>query len=174
MDGLHFKIGHASPLFQLMLGSQPADGNSAIRTLWILIATTKQNMRACRLRFRAIDPPGAADKQNVMPTASNVMPAQSEIRFLEYRLEVVKAWPPSARKLATGEAITRRLLSIGRLALTHPEVEDLLADACRLLEAHFSADPQGADGIAHFSPGSVAAGSDKVATLSTNAIFPSR
>jgi hypothetical protein len=36
-----------------------------------------------------------------MPTA--------EIRFLEYRLEVVSSWPPSARKEATIEAILFRL-----------------------------------------------------------------
>ncbi len=32
-----------------------------------------------------------------------------EIRFLEYRLEVVGGWPDSARKLATIEAIMLRL-----------------------------------------------------------------
>lgn len=32
-----------------------------------------------------------------------------EIRFLEYRLEVVRAWPDSARKLATIDAILGRL-----------------------------------------------------------------
>ena len=79
---------------------------------------------------------------------ASAMPAQSEIRFLEYRLEVIKAWPASPRKLATGEAITRRLLAIARLALSRPGVDDLLASTCRLLEAHFSADAQGADGIA--------------------------
>jgi hypothetical protein len=34
---------------------------------------------------------------------------QWEIRFLEYRLEVVASWPDSARKLATLEAILLRL-----------------------------------------------------------------
>ena len=37
---------------------------------------------------------------------------QWEIRFLEYRLEVVASWPDSARKLATIEAI---LLRLGRM-----------------------------------------------------------
>ena len=32
-----------------------------------------------------------------------------EIRFLEYRLEVVQSWPDSARKVATIEAILARL-----------------------------------------------------------------
>ena len=32
-----------------------------------------------------------------------------EIRFLEYRLEVVGSWPDSGRKLATIEAIMLRL-----------------------------------------------------------------
>jgi hypothetical protein len=83
-----------------------------------------------------------------MAIAFNAMPAQSEIRFLEYRLEVIKAWPASARKLATGEAITRRLLAIARLALARPGVDDLLASTCRLLEAHFSSDAHAADRIA--------------------------
>ena len=34
---------------------------------------------------------------------------QWDIRFLEYRLEVVGSWPDSARKLATIEAIMLRL-----------------------------------------------------------------
>ena len=83
-----------------------------------------------------------------MAIAPNAMPAQSEIRFLEYRLEVIKNWPVSSRKIATGEAITRRLPSIARLALTRPEVDDLLASTCRLLEANFSPDAHGADGAA--------------------------
>lgn len=32
-----------------------------------------------------------------------------EIRFLEYRLEVVESWPDSPRKLATIQAILMRL-----------------------------------------------------------------
>ncbi|MGD0297722.1 MAG: hypothetical protein ABSE86_11445 [Bryobacteraceae bacterium] len=38
--------------------------------------------------------------------------ADWEIRFLEYRLEVVGSWPDSARKLATLEAIVLRLDSV--------------------------------------------------------------
>jgi hypothetical protein len=87
-----------------------------------------------------------------MAIALDTMPAQSEIRFLEYRLDVVKAWPASARKLATGEAITRRLLAIARLALERPGVDDLLASTCRLLEAHFSADAHEVDGFAESPP----------------------
>jgi len=34
---------------------------------------------------------------------------QSEIRFLEYRLEVVESWPDSGRKRASIEAILLRL-----------------------------------------------------------------
>ena len=37
---------------------------------------------------------------------------QWEIRFLEYRLEVVASWPDSARKVATLEAIVLRLESV--------------------------------------------------------------
>ena len=35
-----------------------------------------------------------------------------DIRFLEYRLEVVGSWPDSARKVATIEAIVLRLHSV--------------------------------------------------------------
>ncbi|HEV8041162.1 MAG TPA: hypothetical protein VGP62_19975 [Bryobacteraceae bacterium] len=38
--------------------------------------------------------------------------AEWDIRFLEYRLEVVGSWPDSARKLATLEAIVLRLDSV--------------------------------------------------------------
>ena len=34
---------------------------------------------------------------------------QSEIRFLEHRLEVIEAWPDSPRKTATRTAILHRL-----------------------------------------------------------------
>ncbi|HLK22292.1 MAG TPA: hypothetical protein VKT81_25270 [Bryobacteraceae bacterium] len=35
-----------------------------------------------------------------------------EIRFLEYRLEVVASWPESARKEATMQAIVLRLATV--------------------------------------------------------------
>ncbi len=35
-----------------------------------------------------------------------------EIKFLEYRLEVVASWPDSARKIATIQAIVLRLDSV--------------------------------------------------------------
>lgn len=73
-----------------------------------------------------------------MPVPSMRMPAESDIRFLEYRLDVISQWPPSARKQAAAEAISRRLLSIARSTLVRPGVEDLLASTCRLLDAVFS------------------------------------
>jgi len=76
----------------------------------------------------------------VTSPALSPTPTQSDIRFLEYRLEVVKEWPESERKVATGAAITCRLLAIAHYAATRPGVDDLLASTCRLLEAHFSAD----------------------------------
>jgi hypothetical protein len=66
------------------------------------------------------------------------MPAESEIRFLEYRLQIVSQWPPSARKDATAEAISRRLASIARSTLCRTGVEDLLDSSCRLLDGVFS------------------------------------
>ena len=80
-----------------------------------------------------------------------VTPTQSEISFLEYRLEVINAWPASQRKTATREAITRRLLAIARSALARPGVGDLLASTCRLLETHFAAPEPRSDAAAHIA-----------------------
>jgi hypothetical protein len=63
--------------------------------------------------------------------------AESDIRFLEYRLEVVGDWPASPRKHAATEAISRRLASIARSALARPGVDDLVALSCRLLDDVF-------------------------------------
>ena len=56
-----------------------------------------------------------ADKQGVMVTLPVTLPAssfaRSELLFLEYRLAVISKWPPSPRKKATSEAISRRLTS---------------------------------------------------------------
>lgn len=66
-------------------------------------------------------------------------PAESEIRFLEYRLETVICWPPSARKHATVEAISRRLTTFARSALIRPEIQSLVALSCHLLDGIFEA-----------------------------------
>jgi hypothetical protein len=39
-----------------------------------------------------------------------------DIRFLEYRLEVVGSWPDSARKIATIQAIVLRLDSVRNIS----------------------------------------------------------
>lgn len=44
--------------------------------------------------------------------ATNRMLADWEVRFLEYRLEVVASWPESARKDATLQAIVLRLATV--------------------------------------------------------------
>ena len=44
-----------------------------------------------------------------------MMSPSAEIKFLEYRLEVVSSWPPSARKEATIDAILVRLSTIQRV-----------------------------------------------------------
>ncbi len=49
---------------------------------------------------------GLAGNRSIRTTAAL---QQWEIRFLEYRLEVVGSWPDSPRKLATIEAILLRL-----------------------------------------------------------------
>jgi len=66
------------------------------------------------------------------------MPERSEIRFLEYRLQVVSGWPPSPRKDATAEAISRRLTSIARSILARSGPEDLFDSSCRLLDGVFA------------------------------------
>jgi hypothetical protein len=68
----------------------------------------------------------------------NRAPAEADIRFLAYRLEVLSRWPPSPRKTATAEAISQRLTAIARCALTRPDIEDLLHLSCQLLDNSFA------------------------------------
>jgi len=64
------------------------------------------------------------------------LPEESDLRFLEYRLDVISGWPPSARKQAAAEAISRRLTAIARSSLARER--DLIAVSCRLLEGVFA------------------------------------
>jgi len=80
----------------------------------------------------------AADK-GVMPDTA----AESDVRFLGYRLEVIRQWPASPRKLANAEAISRRLTAIARSALVRPDIDDLLHLSCRLLDDFFSSSSEG-------------------------------
>jgi len=73
-----------------------------------------------------------------MVISTSSPPVRSEIRFLEYRLEIVSQWPPSPRKDATSGAIIRRLTAIARSTLARPEVDDVLDNSCRLLDEAFS------------------------------------
>jgi len=57
----------------------------------------------------------AASPQNGQRQALFVPAA--EIKFLQYRLEVVSSWPPSARKEATLDAILVRLSTAQRAVL---------------------------------------------------------
>jgi hypothetical protein len=68
-------------------------------------------------------------------------PAEADVRFQGYRLEVISQWPSSARKVALAEAISQRLTSIGRGALVRPDIADLLNLSCRLLDDFFAAGP---------------------------------
>ena len=61
-------------------------------------------------------------------------PAERDMRFLGYRLEVIQRWPPSARKVATSEAISQRLTTIARCAMVRPDIANLLNLSCRLLD----------------------------------------
>jgi hypothetical protein len=67
-------------------------------------------------------------------------PAEQDVRFLGYRLEVIRRWPPSARKVATSQAISQRLTTIARCAMVRPDIADLLNLSCRLLDDSFAAD----------------------------------
>lgn len=75
--------------------------------------------------------------ESVLKPSSACDPASSEVRFLEYRLDVISRWPASARKRATAEAISRRLAAIGRASLCRQDVDNLLAASCRLLDNLF-------------------------------------
>jgi len=72
-----------------------------------------------------------------MENVSMDSPAESDVRFLGYRLEVVSQWPPSRRKVAAAGAISQRLAAIARCALVRPDIEDLLHLSCRLLDDLF-------------------------------------
>lgn len=81
-----------------------------------------------------------------MQTATIDTPAETEVRFLGYRLDVIRRWPPSARKVAAAEAISQRLTTIARSALVRPDIADLLHLSCRLLDDFFAADSLRAGG----------------------------
>jgi hypothetical protein len=66
-------------------------------------------------------------------------PAEADVRFLGYRLEVISYWPPSQRKAAAAEAIAQRLTTIARCALVRPDISDLLHLSCQLLDDFFMA-----------------------------------
>ena len=66
-------------------------------------------------------------------------PAEADVRFLGYRLEVISQWAPSPRKVAAAEAISQRLTTIARSALVRPDITDLLHLSCRLLDDFFAA-----------------------------------
>lgn len=72
-----------------------------------------------------------------MPTEIVEAPSESEIRFLDYRLDVISRWPPSERKRATAEAISRRITAIARSSLVQPQIDHLMESSCRLLEGLF-------------------------------------
>jgi len=64
-------------------------------------------------------------------------PAEAEIRFLDYRLDVINRWPASERKRVTAEAISRRITSIARSSMVQPQIDHLMESSCRLLENLF-------------------------------------
>lgn len=67
-------------------------------------------------------------------------PAEADVRFQGYRLEVISQWPPSPHKVAVAEAISQRLASIARGALVRPDITDLLHMSCQLLDDFFAVD----------------------------------
>ena len=74
-------------------------------------------------------------------------PAEADVRFQGYRLDVISRWPPSQRKAAMAAAISQRLATIARCALVRPDISDLLHLSCRLLDDLFAA--QGASATSH-------------------------
>ena len=73
-----------------------------------------------------------------MENVSVDTPAESDVRFQGYRLEVVRQWPASRRKVAAAAAISHRLASIARSSMMRPDIEDLLNLSCRLLDDLFT------------------------------------
>jgi hypothetical protein len=67
-------------------------------------------------------------------------PAEADVRFLSYRLEVISQWDPSPRKEAAAEAIAQRLTTMARTALAVSDNSDLLYLSCQLLDDFFEAD----------------------------------
>jgi hypothetical protein len=67
-------------------------------------------------------------------------PAEAEVRFLGYRLEVISQWAPSRRRVAAAGAISQRLTSIARSALVRPDIADLLQLSCNLLDDFFASE----------------------------------
>jgi hypothetical protein len=67
-------------------------------------------------------------------------PAEADVRFLGYRLEVIGHWDPSPRKVVAAKAISQRLTSIARCALVRPDIADLLQLSCQLLDDFFTTD----------------------------------
>jgi hypothetical protein len=82
------------------------------------------------------------DTKLVMESAYPYCAVERDVRFLEYRLDVIAHWPESPRKRASREAISRRLTSIARGTLAGRDVDALLAASCRLLDTVFSAGPK--------------------------------
>ena len=75
-----------------------------------------------------------------MPIETRPRPADDEIRFLEYRLEVVRQWPTSTRKKVTLEALSRRLAALATVGVAcGASHDDLVALSCRLLDGVFLA-----------------------------------
>jgi hypothetical protein len=81
-------------------------------------------------------------RRNVITRSSTTLPAQSEVHFLEYRLDAISRWPPSARKQAVAEAISLRLASIARSAIGRDGLMELMANSCRLLDVVFLGNPE--------------------------------
>jgi hypothetical protein len=80
-----------------------------------------------------------------MQTAPIDTPAESDVRFQGYRLDVISCWPPSPRKVAAAEAISQRLTTIARSALVRPDISDLLHLSCQLLDDFFEAESHASD-----------------------------
>lgn len=73
-----------------------------------------------------------------MPTSTPDMLAEADVRFLQYRLEVIGHWPASTRKTVMTEAISRRLTSIARYTYPASAHRDLHALSCQLLDDIFA------------------------------------
>lgn len=99
-------------LSSLLIDSVQSSTNclDTLRAACSIILKVNESSAPTRLTNRK-----AIGRTEQIPGNAQAGPSQAEIRFLEYRLEVVRLWPDSDRKQAVVEATLHRLSALGWL-----------------------------------------------------------